>query len=89
MNFLENNFEKVDFIQTLDLVTETDKLIEKTIIDRVKSKYPDHCFIGEESSVDGAIILTNKITYVFIVIHPMCLFLVSLCARDNSRSTQR
>ena len=46
----------------VDLVTATDKLIEKTIIERVKLKYPSHKFIGEESSVEQPIVLSNDIT---------------------------
>jgi myo-inositol-1(or 4)-monophosphatase len=32
-----------------DFVTEIDHMAEKEIIDQLRSSYPDHCFIGEES----------------------------------------
>ncbi len=32
-----------------DFVTEIDHMAEKEIIDQLRSAYPDHCFIGEES----------------------------------------
>eukprot|EP00457_Paulinella_chromatophora_P012315 gb/GEZN01012516.1/.p1 GENE.gb/GEZN01012516.1/~~gb/GEZN01012516.1/.p1 ORF type:complete len:284 (-),score=23.01 gb/GEZN01012516.1/:185-1036(-) len=35
--------------KTVDLVTETDKECEDLIISKIKKKYPNHCFIGEES----------------------------------------
>lgn len=38
----------------VDLVTETDQQVEKLIIAKIKSQYPDHHFIGEESVADGA-----------------------------------
>jgi len=38
----------------VDLVTETDQAVEALIIKRIKSTYPDHKFIGEESVADGA-----------------------------------
>ena len=31
-----------------DLVTETDKAVERLIVDGLKSKFPSHKFIGEE-----------------------------------------
>lgn len=37
----------------VDLVTETDQEVEKLIIQSVKSKFPDHRFIGEESVSSG------------------------------------
>ena len=47
----------------VDLVTATDQLIEKTIIDKVKDKYPGHRFIGEETTAGGEqVVLTDHIT---------------------------
>lgn len=37
----------------IDLVTETDQQVEKLLVDGIKSKFPDHLFIGEEDSSDG------------------------------------
>ncbi len=41
----------------VDLVTETDKAVEKLLFDGLRAKYPDHKFIGEESTAaaDGNI----------------------------------
>ena len=35
-----------------DLVTESDQLVEKTLIGYLKDRYPSHHFIGEESGVE-------------------------------------
>ncbi|XP_041375505.1 inositol monophosphatase 1-like [Gigantopelta aegis] len=40
-------------ISHADLVTESDRAVEKMVMDFVSSKYPSHKFIGEESAVDG------------------------------------
>lgn len=48
-----------------DLVTETDQLVEKTIISTLRDKYPTHSFIGEESAADGIkSVLTDNPTWV-------------------------
>ena len=39
---------------TTDLVTETDEAVEKMIIGGLRKCYPDHNFIGEESTAAGA-----------------------------------
>jgi len=36
-----------------DLVTETDKAVEKVIFESLKKEFPSHCFIGEESASEG------------------------------------
>jgi len=48
-----------------DLVTETDRLVEKNILEKIKAKYPNHKLIGEES-FQGAnsILLTDEPTWV-------------------------
>lgn len=38
----------VEFKGATDLVTETDKACEELIISTLKSKFPDHVFVGEE-----------------------------------------
>ncbi|XP_075973148.1 inositol monophosphatase 1-like [Anticarsia gemmatalis] len=38
----------------IDLVTETDKKVEQTLVEGLAKKYPSHKFIGEESVSDGA-----------------------------------
>ena len=35
-----------------DLVTETDKAVERLIVDGLKSKFPSHKFIGEEGTAE-------------------------------------
>ncbi|XP_041454412.1 inositol monophosphatase 1-like [Lytechinus variegatus] len=48
-----------------DLVTETDQLVEKKIIGTLQEKFPDHCFIGEESVAAGQKIeLTDAPTWI-------------------------
>ena len=37
----------------VDLVTETDKKVEKLLIFGLKSRFPEHKFIGEESTAAG------------------------------------
>ena len=39
--------------ETVDLVTATDKACEDYIINTIKGQFPDHAFIGEESSFTG------------------------------------
>ena len=39
--------------QTVDLVTATDKACEEYIINALKKEFPDHVYIGEESSFAG------------------------------------
>jgi len=39
--------------ETVDLVTATDKACEQLIFDTIRAVYPDHVFIGEESSFSG------------------------------------
>ncbi|XP_071785527.1 inositol monophosphatase 1-like [Asterias amurensis] len=38
----------------VDLVTETDQKVEKLIISFLQNKFPDHSFIGEESTAAGS-----------------------------------
>ncbi|KAK2149689.1 hypothetical protein LSH36_442g03006 [Paralvinella palmiformis] len=48
-----------------DLVTETDKKVEQMIISKFKSHFPDHSFIGEESTAAGVKVnLTDNPTWV-------------------------
>ncbi|XP_046671465.1 inositol monophosphatase 1-like [Homalodisca vitripennis] len=37
----------------VDFVTETDQQVEKMLIDEISSHFPDHKFIGEESTAEG------------------------------------
>uniref|UniRef100_A0A1B6G0D7 Inositol-1-monophosphatase n=1 Tax=Cuerna arida TaxID=1464854 RepID=A0A1B6G0D7_9HEMI len=37
----------------IDFVTETDQQVEKMLIDEISSHFPDHKFIGEESTAEG------------------------------------
>jgi myo-inositol-1(or 4)-monophosphatase len=47
-----------------DLVTKTDVQIQNTIINCLKDKYKDHKFIGEESTEQGKVQLTNDPIWV-------------------------
>lgn len=48
-----------------DFVTETDQEVEKLLINGIRSKYPDHQFIGEEESSEGKkIVLTDAPTWI-------------------------
>jgi len=42
-----------DKISFADFATETDLLVEKTLIDSIRQKFPKHDFIGEESTNDA------------------------------------
>lgn len=49
----------------IDLVTEWDQEIERILMDGISSKYPDHKFIGEESTASGQKVqLTDAPTWV-------------------------
>lgn len=55
----------VDSKGQVDLVTETDKACEKIIFQRLQQKYPDHQFIGEETSAaNGTADLTDAPTWI-------------------------
>lgn len=50
-----------------DLVTETDKNVEKLVFEALKEKYPSHKFIGEESVAAGnyeKVLLTDEPTWI-------------------------
>ncbi|XP_015509775.1 inositol monophosphatase 1 [Neodiprion pinetum] len=49
----------------VDLVTETDKQVEKLLMDGISSKFPDHRFIGEETTASGVKVeLTDSPTWI-------------------------
>ncbi|KAK8730716.1 hypothetical protein OTU49_007883 [Cherax quadricarinatus] len=49
----------------VDLVTETDKAVEKLLITGLSSAFPDHKFIGEESVAGGEkCVLTDEPTWI-------------------------
>jgi len=55
----------VEYKGQVDLVTETDKACEEIIFQHLKQIYPDHQFIGEETSaVCGTADLTNAPTWI-------------------------
>ncbi|CAH1164915.1 unnamed protein product [Phyllotreta striolata] len=62
----EKNLERNKYVEfkksPKDLVTETDKQVERYLIDGIAGKFPDHKFIGEESSKE--IVLTDAPTWV-------------------------
>lgn len=55
----------VELKGSFDLVTETDKACERTIFSILRSHFPDHVFIGEESvGIDEEPQLTNDPTWI-------------------------
>ncbi|XP_046401315.1 inositol monophosphatase 1 [Ischnura elegans] len=51
----------------IDFVTETDKEVEKTLINGLSAEFPDHKFVGEESTSEGTsqkVVLTDSPTWV-------------------------
>ncbi|PIO72836.1 inositol monophosphatase family protein [Teladorsagia circumcincta] len=49
----------------VDLVTETDQAVEKLLIEGLSKAFPDHRFIGEESTANGAKVeYTNAPTWI-------------------------
>jgi len=48
-----NESKKVEFKGEVDLVTETDRLSESIIKNKIKQHYPTHTFIGEEGAAAG------------------------------------
>jgi fructose-1,6-bisphosphatase/inositol monophosphatase family enzyme len=60
----------VDVKAGVDLVTSADRASEELIIGTLKRKFPDHCFIGEESAndlksnADGSLALTDAPTWI-------------------------
>ncbi|KAG2458288.1 IMPA2 monophosphatase, partial [Polypterus senegalus] len=62
----------------VDLVTETDHLVENLIISSLRAKYPSHSFIGEESSAAGEkCYLTDNPTWIIDPIDGTCNFVHS------------
>jgi len=66
---VKNAFHKPKNVDTKsnpsDLVTETDRLVEKNILEAIRAKYPTHKLIGEESFVGPmSITLTDEPTWV-------------------------
>jgi myo-inositol-1(or 4)-monophosphatase len=48
-----------------DFVTETDQQVEKLLMNGIRSKFPDHRFIGEEESSEGKKVeLTDAPTWI-------------------------
>jgi len=43
----------VEYKAATDLVTETDKRIEETVIHNIRRRYPSHCFVAEEDISQG------------------------------------
>ncbi len=47
--------DHLEFKGVKDLVTETDKRVEAFLTDRIRSRFPDHCILAEESGTrEGA-----------------------------------
>ncbi|KAF7667740.1 hypothetical protein LDENG_00050840 [Lucifuga dentata] len=62
---LENEIKVTTKSSSVDLVTKTDQRVEKIIITSLKSKFPTHSFIGEESVASGQpCVLTDNPTWI-------------------------
>lgn len=65
---ISQNFNQTKVVEhkgQVDLVTETDKACEEIIFQHLKQTYPDHQFIGEETSaVYGTAYLTDAPTWI-------------------------
>ncbi|XP_045464930.1 inositol monophosphatase 1 [Harmonia axyridis] len=62
-----NNRNKTVNIKScdIDLVTETDRAVEELVIKTLSKQFPDHLFIGEESTADGKKVeLTDAPTWI-------------------------
>lgn len=44
--------KQVHFKGPIDLVTDTDRAVEKLVVDRLRCELPDHLVVGEESSTE-------------------------------------
>lgn len=56
----------------VDLVTETDKAVEDLLVAQLKARYPNHCFLAEESFTGTSYNFSDTPTWI------MCDFL-QLC----------
>ncbi|KAK9460129.1 uncharacterized protein V1516DRAFT_665644 [Lipomyces oligophaga] len=66
-NMMTNMTGKTTFVDkanSVDLVTETDRAVEKLVADKLSLKFPDFEFMGEESYVPGVTQLTAKPTFI-------------------------
>ena len=45
--------QTIEYKGTVDFVTETDRQVERLIVDHVQQSFPGHLIIGEEASADG------------------------------------
>ncbi|KAF7645851.1 hypothetical protein LDENG_00197560 [Lucifuga dentata] len=62
---LQNERKVMTKSSSVDLVTQTDQMVEQLIIQSVKEKFPTHRFIGEESVAAGEpCVLTNSPTWI-------------------------
>jgi len=57
-----------------DLVTQTDKDVEKHVFDRLKEEFPTHQFIGEESATSEPFELADTPTWIVDPIDGTCNF---------------
>eukprot|EP01126_Amoeba_proteus_P013262 TRINITY_DN1559_c0_g1_i10.p1 TRINITY_DN1559_c0_g1~~TRINITY_DN1559_c0_g1_i10.p1 ORF type:complete len:210 (+),score=30.81 TRINITY_DN1559_c0_g1_i10:130-759(+) len=46
--------KEVNYKSNVDLVTETDLAVEELVLKKIRSTYPDHLFVGEESTAAGS-----------------------------------
>eukprot|EP01095_Lingulamoeba_sp_RSL-Kostka_P002386 TRINITY_DN13236_c0_g1_i1.p1 TRINITY_DN13236_c0_g1~~TRINITY_DN13236_c0_g1_i1.p1 ORF type:complete len:279 (+),score=125.64 TRINITY_DN13236_c0_g1_i1:73-909(+) len=91
---LEDNDESLQFKGNVDLVTQTDKEVEKYIKDTLSKEYPDYSFLGEEETSQGLTdeILSDNPTWVcdpidgttnFVHRYPFIAVSLSLCVNKK------
>ncbi|OAA65718.1 inositol monophosphatase [Niveomyces insectorum RCEF 264] len=59
-----NNVPQGTKINSVDLVTETDKAVERMVATRLRTAYPAYAFVGEETYVAGETRVTDAPTFV-------------------------
>ncbi|EFX06032.1 inositol monophosphatase [Grosmannia clavigera kw1407] len=59
-----NNIPKGTKLNSVDLVTEADQAVERLVSTKLREKYPDFDFVGEETYVAGETRVTDAPTFV-------------------------
>lgn len=59
-----NNIPKGTKLNSVDLVTEADKAVELLVSTKLRQKYPDYAFVGEETYVSGVTRVTDAPTFI-------------------------
>lgn len=88
-SFADFEISEADLKGLNDYVTEVDNASEATIIDFIRSRYPDHRFLAEESgahSADGGVRwIIDPLDGTTNFIHHYPMFAVSIAAEENGK----